>query len=559
MQSRPATIGRAKTVLVFGQGQSAKAVVTTIIAKLRRRSGRKRLCFAGPVVFGAELIEHLRHTVLPAIDQIAQLLDLKRRNFELSVVNLGAASVSDIGLSVSGYSADLAVLLALLSAQLKMPLDQDVVVTGHVASSDGDIRPVKSLPAKLAAAAQDPDVEVFVYPSLKADGSLRVLAPEGKDRTETAIIAAKDEIRTIAVGDICELVGFGLDDEAMVLGSLRSGFFELEETPDSQGTPVERMVMLLATCNEQRFWRVLEGHLLSGTAASAKGLLLARARYHVRRKRYPEGFGRELLLLVQSLPPATLRLKIAFPLLPMDKCLQMGRFAGHADHQDLQCLLDAALGRISSRTEKPGTEVKSAVQEQSAASAAVDTVASQIGADALAEKIGLPIDTARATYVMPEVTIESHDVFHDTIAAFYLALLRHTGAAGASTDNQAVASEAYSLLERAFRDQGGANAALAEARHGTKGGVRFVLDVMTEQFKNEQQTKHVSRILKEALDPLDWDATVAFMAAFLERIGPQLPPEMRSQPPQRFARHYQEIVQTYVRSVDRVKELLRTF
>lgn len=559
MQSKPTTTGRAKTVLVFGQGRSAKAIVTTVAAKLRRRSGGTRLTFTGPVVFGAEVVDHFHQTMLLVVDGIAQQLGLKHCGFELSIVNLGAASASDVGLSISGYSADTAVLLTLLSAELKMPLGQDIVATGHVASSDGDIRPVRSIPVKLAAVVQDPDAGIFIYPSVDADSSLQVLSPGEKERTEAAIIDAKGKIRTIAVGDVCELVRVCFCDEAVVLGALRSGFFELEEIPDHQGTPIERAARFLAEGNEQRFWRVLENQLLSGSDADAKKLLLARARYQVRQERYPDGFGRKLLQLVRSLPPAMRRLKMTFPLLPMDKCLQLCRFADRNDHKDVQHLLDAALGRVVGLTEKLDSNVEAAASSPSAATAAVDIVLGQISAEALAEKIGLPIDTARATYVMPEVTIESHEIFHDTIAGFYLALLRHTDAAVASTDSQAVAAEAYSLLERAFRDQGGADAALAEARHGTNGGVRLVLNVMTEQFKTEQQAKHVSRVLKEAIDPLDWDASVAFMDVFLKRIGPQLPPEIRSQPPQRFARHYQDIIQTYVRSLDRVKELLRTF
>ncbi len=83
-----------------------------------------------------------------------------------------------------------------------------------------------------------------------------------------------------------------------------------------------------------------------------------------------------------------------------------------------------------------------------------------------------------------------------------------------------------------------------------------MLDLMTEQFKTEQQAKRVSRAFKAALDPLDWDARVAFMAAFIRRMGDHLPPEIREQPPQRFARHYEQILRTYVQSLDRVKQLL---
>ena len=87
---------------------------------------------------------------------------------------------------------------------------------------------------------------------------------------------------------------------------------------------------------------------------------------------------------------------------------------------------------------------------------------------------------------------------------------------------------------------------------------QVILDLMTEQHKARQQSLHVKRVLKEALDPLDWNARVAFMTVLLERIGPFLPEELRGAPPRRFVRQLEPIVRTYVRSVDRVGQLLRT-
>jgi hypothetical protein len=159
---------------------------------------------------------------------------------------------------------------------------------------------------------------------------------------------------------------------------------------------------------------------------------------------------------------------------------------------------------------------------------------------------------------MGEVLVESSDEFHDAVSGFYLALLRYAGVVPALADKHAVADEALALLERAFASKGGVGAARAEARDGVHGGMRFVLDVITEQYKLEQQSKHVSRVLHEALDPLNWSQRVAFMRALLGRLSIHLPADLRGQPPERFARHYDIIVKTYVRSLDQVKQMLRT-
>jgi hypothetical protein len=64
-------------------------------------------------------------------------------------------------------------------------------------------------------------------------------------------------------------------------------------------------------------------------------------------------------------------------------------------------------------------------------------------------------------------------------------------------------------------------------------------------------------VLKQALDPLDWDAKVGLIEALLARIRDHLPAELRDEPAARFATSYELVVQAYAASLDRVKHLLR--
>ncbi|MBW1744309.1 MAG: hypothetical protein JRJ47_12915 [Deltaproteobacteria bacterium] len=64
--------------------------------------------------------------------------------------------------------------------------------------------------------------------------------------------------------------------------------------------------------------------------------------------------------------------------------------------------------------------------------------------------------------------------------------------------------------------------------------------------------------MKSFLDPLDWDSKVSLMEALLERLQCHLPSDIVSQPPDRFAEHYEGIVKAYVRSADQMKSLFRS-
>ncbi|MCX5674668.1 MAG: hypothetical protein NTX87_06635 [Planctomycetota bacterium] len=525
MSKNLAIIGKARTVLVFGRDRAAKAIVSSVVARTRP-GGRKRLVMRGQVTFDNPIFDHLSQNVLGVVDRIGQLLGVKRRSFEIEVVTPGVASMFELPVSISGFSADAPVFLALMSASLGMPVRQDVVTTGHIGSSDGELRPVKHIPAKLAAAAAEQNIHSFAYPSMDPDCSVSTLAPEEKAAVEEAVTAAKDRLRVTSVADVGHLLQQAIDEESLLLGALKGDFFGKEDLAGTCTGPLGHAVDLLVSDHARRFWRAIQATLSSSDAVRAKELLLERCRFHLRRKEYPSGFGGNLLPLVRSLPATVRRRKATFPLIPLRDCFRLAQFASPGDQADAEVLLSAVSGKRLGRHSG---------QEEDAAAATQD-------------------DTASKTVEV----VDSHEAFYDEIESFYLAMLRQS--AGCSvTASDMLAAEAHDLLSRAFADKGGVEAALAEALYGTSGGMRYILDVMTERFRAEQQAKWVDQVLKTALDALDWNARVAFMKAFLARLGPQLPAEFRSQPPERFARHYEVLLQEYVKSLNHLNRVLQRF
>ena len=160
-------IARVNTVLVYKSGTSSRAVVSTVVAKVLPHKSQTRIRFVGPVKFNDKSIAYLNDVVWSIANVILKALGSKNKSFEISIVNLEAASALDLNCTVGGYSADVAVLLALLSASLQFAIPMDSVVTGHIASTDGDIRIVKEIPAKiktyhLRASPQNKEFEFMV-------------------------------------------------------------------------------------------------------------------------------------------------------------------------------------------------------------------------------------------------------------------------------------------------------------------------------------------------------------------------------------------------------------
>lgn len=551
---------RVKAALVFGTGVEATAVLTWVVVRACAVGSGKQIRFAGPIAFVPSVQLHLQEVVFPVVDRIRTMLGLSPVTFEVSAANVGATSCHDIGIQVAGFSADASVFIAALAALLGIPVPPDVLVTGHVASLDGDITAVSALPAKLAAASTDPTVRRFLYPRFDRDASLSLLSPNELAAMEDALLEADahGQPRTFAVRDVAELIAQVFTEEDIVLANVRAGFFgaSIPQTPMSD--LFARVLQRLSDRIEARFWSVLEGQFQGGRGAEANELLRARVAMHIRRKEYPTDFGRKLTQLLQSLPPPVRGLGATFPLLPVRQCIELSQFAGEVDHGDVQFLFETAAGKAADSARSPlqATPITGA-QERLKSSAGLDLVLDSICGNALAQRIGLPIDTARATYQLESVTTSSHHDFLRICSSFYSHLLCHVCCSAISVDPGAAVRDALDLVGQAFEREGGLSGAEAEARDATRGGLRFVLDAMTESFKRDQQSKEVRRVLKEAIDPMDWASKVTIMSELLTRLGSGLPPDLRARPVERYAKSVEALIQQYVKSVNEMGRLMR--
>jgi hypothetical protein len=329
MKTRPIPTGRAKTVLVFDSGVDGPAVIASVTVRQRNAVGNAAavpdasVVFAGSVTFDARTEAHIRGLVVPTAVRILAGAGIASAGFEIAVANLDATSAQERGARIIGYSMDAAILLAMLSESLGIPIHEDIVTTGHLASPDGRLAAVGSLPAKLEAAVRDPSTHRFLYPTPDGDGSMAVLSPEQLRRCTEALIRHKRSIDAVAIAHVGELLEAAFDPEQIVLASLNRLFFKRTSASDSGPSPVDLAVRFLLSGNDTRIWEGLDAALRAGDSDRARNLLAAFARFHVQTGTYPTGFGHALRHRLMSLPPATRRSKIRFPLLAAESCIAL--------------------------------------------------------------------------------------------------------------------------------------------------------------------------------------------------------------------------------------------
>ena len=154
----------------------------------------------------------------------------------------------------------------------------------------------------------------------------------------------------------------------------------------------------------------------------------------------------------------------------------------------------------------------------------------------------MSLDDARANYSMKTVRVKDASEFNQAITGFYIHMLRHTQSPEGHVSRDAAAAEAIDRIEDSFRNAGGYEAALAEAKFGTKGGLRYVFDVMTDQEKSVRKRKYKDMVLKEAIDPLDWETKVKLSAHIQKQYGRYLPDTFRTMEPEQLAHHLEEVI-----------------
>ncbi|MEX2389205.1 MAG: hypothetical protein WD534_15110 [Phycisphaeraceae bacterium] len=562
------TIGRTHVALVSAGGSETVAVLTALSARVERdpdrqqsenTAGRPKLLVNGPVRLTRPVRRHLQQVALPMVNRIANGLGVHGiHRIELGFANPGAASVHDLPTEVSGYSADVPAWLVMLSATLRLPLPEDVLCTGHIASSDGTITAVRSLPAKLEAAVAGGQVRKFIYPALDDDRSLDVLSPAERDAAEAALAHWAREIKLVPVRDVHELVCAVFDDWGLATAALRCGYFGRRANGLTQDA-VDRVAAHLLEDAEQRFWHAVEAALFTpdqNERNAALRLLRLYAIHHRRWRRYPTGFGERLTELLRSLPRVHRRLHVRFPLLTMHQLMRLGQFAhGRSAERDLQALLDAASGRLFQR--ETDAADKSTPTPPPATDEAVDHLLNAMRADAMADRFGRRLDAARSSYRFSGVTVETYDAFLDSVQAFYLHMVRRSRVAPAGMGTEGLEAEAIHQLEEAFADRGGVRAAWAEARRGAHGGMRLILDRLTDHIKEQLRLRYARHTLAQAIDPLQPQEKLALIESLLKRLRPHLPEDLRDEPAEAFVAGYERIAHAYVQASDQLTATFR--
>lgn len=537
-------VGRERTVLVSQGDREPVGVMSHIIAKARYGSGQ-HVTYSGSAEFEPSVREHIGSVLLPLVNRVLSLMAQESMNFELSAANVGAASVRNSITSVSGFSADVPIVTAMLSSALGIETNESVVCTGHISSSGGDLSVVRNIPAKMLAAAAVPDVETFLFPW--PDQSVDALAPDERQRIEDTLYHVRSKMCVKMITNLCQVLENVFTEESIVIASLKKGFFEVVIS-DNKGDHIQDAAAFLASNIEKRFWDAVESSLFEKDAEKARSLLERFAQYHLQREIYPHGIGKKLLGLMQSIPRQHLASLSGEEILLTGTCIALSQFATDSDHNDVQFLFQAS--RPSPAAIEP--IIRNAETN-------FDAIMEATSEETLAREIGEPIDNARLSFTLGHGQVRTLEEFVDVISRLYLYLLWHTCPEPPERDFATASDEAIQLVQDAYAPDGGFKAALSDARKGRNAGLRGVLDRMTEHYKNERYANRVTRILKTAINQLNDNELIEFTKRILEWLKPFLPEEVQNERPEFYASHYEDLAFLFFKARREVSHCFNRF
>ena len=190
--------------------------------------------------------------------------------------------------------------------------------------------------------------------------------------------------------------------------------------------------------------------------------------------------------------------------------------------------------------------------------AAIDNLLTALDERQMARAVALAHDEARGRFPLSRNTVGSFDEFSDLIADYYNYHFSQCVCGGGSLSSAEAAGRAKEILDREYRRQNGdIVTAFNDAHDGTNGGLRVVLDKIAEALKAESVERYIREMFDRHVKPNAWEQKVEIIRQFIRQCGANLASSIRADQPERYAQNYQELIRSYVESLQRTSSIFR--
>ena len=176
----------------------------------------------------------------------------------------------------------------------------------------------------------------------------------------------------------------------------------------------------------------------------------------------------------------------------------------------------------------------------------------------IAQRVGIPHDEARLSYVLSRNTVSDFREFERVIGSYYNHHFTSCISHGGRLSPSEAIGRGKEILEAEYRRRGGdLVSAYNDAHDGTNGGLRAILDLIASHLKAEAVERHIRQVFDGYVAPNSWEDKLEIIRQFISRCGQDLSSSIRADQPERYARDYQELIGAYVEALQSTSAVLR--
>ena len=176
----------------------------------------------------------------------------------------------------------------------------------------------------------------------------------------------------------------------------------------------------------------------------------------------------------------------------------------------------------------------------------------------IAQEVAIEHDESRMRYPLSSNTVRDFRQFSEVITDYYnyhhTACISH----GGRLSYHEAYGQAKELLEREYRRQNGdIISCFNDAREGTNGGVRVILDMIADGLKARAIERYTATMFDLHVTPNSWEQKLDIISQFIGCCGALLSSSIVTSQPERYAHDYTELIKSYVEGLRRTSSIFR--
>ncbi|MCX7013946.1 MAG: hypothetical protein NTW86_15575 [Candidatus Sumerlaeota bacterium] len=188
----------------------------------------------------------------------------------------------------------------------------------------------------------------------------------------------------------------------------------------------------------------------------------------------------------------------------------------------------------------------------------IGSLLSELDERTIARNVGIPHDEARMGYNPGRTTVPDIDTFYDILGDYYAHHHSQCVSRGGRLSRSEARSFAKEIVTREYeRNHSNINGAFCDARDGTNGGLRRILDTIAESLKAKSTENYIRDAFDRHVATNSWEEQVEIIREFIAECGAYLRSDIRAGQPERYARDYEQLIRAYVQGLRSTSSVFR--